>query len=211
MTSQRSSRMPASRCAIGAAGLALLAACGATHASSTYAGSRYASKTFVVPLTVTVDPALEPEPAADNPNLLFWNAKRSADNKIRFFVPVEVYRPHSTVPESPPKDFLNFIRGQAAAGATFSNVVTLTVDGHPATVMTTTTAVGLEGSLGCPVKGAQQSEECFGFQPDYVLRLAVMDVDGKPFLAWARTLVAAPDNALLTAFDTMLTTIKFRS
>ncbi len=61
----------------------------------------------MVPLTVTVDAALKSPPNLDSPNLLSWDAASNVDNSVRFLVPVVLYRPGSSTPEAPPKDYLN--------------------------------------------------------------------------------------------------------
>ena len=89
---------------VAAAALALTA-CGAAagtsggtqkdHAASPSSptGQTYASKAFVVPLTVTVDASLKSPPVLDSRNLLYWDAANSSANKVRFLVPTNLYRP----------------------------------------------------------------------------------------------------------------------
>jgi hypothetical protein len=76
--------------------------------------------------------------------------------------------------------------------------------------MTAKTARSLDGALGCPAKGAEQGEGCFGLQPEFVLRMAVMDVAGTPLLAWARTDAQDPNTAFLAAFEEMLAKVDFQ-
>ena len=64
--------------------------------------------------------------------------------------------------------------------------------------------------MGCPIVGAEQVDGCFGLQTEFTLRIAVMDVGGKPFLAWARTDGQNPDAAFLAAFEDMLVTVDFK-
>jgi hypothetical protein len=95
-------------------------------------------------------------------------------------------------------------------------VVKITVDGHPATLMTaTSTAAGypqgfFDGTLGCPTTGADQGEGCYGIQPDIVARLAVIPVGNTTLLAWARTSKANPDEAFFAMFEKMLNSVRFR-
>jgi hypothetical protein len=110
------------------------AATSATVASSA-ASQTYSSKAFVVPLTVTVDPALKSPPNPDSHNLLSWDAVASQGNKVRFLVPVVVFRGGKETPQAPPKEYLKFLMAQAKDGAVFSNVTKTTADGHPATQM----------------------------------------------------------------------------
>jgi len=91
---------------VAAAALALTA-CGAAggtsggtqqdHAASPSSptGQAYASKAFVVPLTVTVDASLKSPPNPDSRNLLSWDAAHDSSAKVRFLVPVNLYRPSS--------------------------------------------------------------------------------------------------------------------
>src|SRR6266540_3414354 len=87
-------------------GLALLAVSGcgggattstptkaSTSPASSAASQTYASKAFVLPLTVTVDAALKSPPNPDSHNLLSWDSAASIDKWVRFLVPVNLYRP----------------------------------------------------------------------------------------------------------------------
>jgi hypothetical protein len=109
-----------------------------TISTSSPGGQSYASKAFVLPLTVTVDPVLKSPPNLDSRNLLSWDAAASDDNKVRFLVPVELYRPGSSTPEAPPADYLTYLRGFTKAKAEMSEVGKTTVDGRPATLMNLT-------------------------------------------------------------------------
>jgi hypothetical protein len=188
----------------------------ATPASSA-ATQTYSSKALVVPLTVTVDAGLKFPPNPDSPNLLSWDAAASEENKVRFLVPVELYRPGSSTPVAPPKDYLIYLQGQTKDGAELSQVTKITVDGHPATLMNLTRTIDashpegfLDGSLGCPERGADQAEGCFGPQPDLLLRLAVIDVGDTTLLAWARINKNNPDQAFIAMFEQMLSSVRFR-
>jgi len=210
----------------GAAAAALaLTACGAAagtsggtqkdHAASPSSptGQTYASKAFVVPLTVTVDASLKSPPNPDSRNLLSWDAAHDSGGKVRFLVPVNLYRPGSSAPEAPPRDYLAYLQGFTGQGVKYSDVTKITVDGHPATLMsvTSTGARNLDGSLGCPTVGADQGEGCFGFQPDLSMRIAVIPVGNSTLLAWARTSKDSPDTAAFFAmFGTMLKSVRFR-
>ena len=184
---------------------------------SSAATQTYSSKVLVVPLTVTVDAGLKSPPNADSPNLLSWDAAASEENKVRFLVPVELYRPGSSTPVAPPKDYLTYLQGQTEDGAELSKVTKITVDGHPATLMYLTRTIDanhpegfLDGSLGCPERGADQAEGCFGPQPDLLLRLAVIDVGDTTLLAWARMNKNSPDQAFVAMFEQMLSSVRFR-
>jgi hypothetical protein len=176
----------------------------------------YATKNFMLPLTVRVDASLGSLPAFDLKTFLTWYAVNSSDNKVRFLVPVSLYRPGSSTSEAPPKNYLTYLQSLTSHGVTLSHVVKTTVDGHPATLMTVTSdpAAGPEGFfdgiLGCPTIGADRSEGCYGVQPDITVRLAVIPVGKTTLLAWARTSKASPDEAFFAMFERMLNTVRFR-
>ncbi len=182
------------------------------------AGQTYSSKTFVVPFSVTVQAALASPPDPESANIVSWNAAASSsENKVRFMVPVELYRPGSTAAEAPPADFLTYLQGQAKDGAEISNSSDITVGGNPATLMDISRTVdathpdgSLDGSFGCPEKGADRSDGCFGPQADLLLRMAVVKVGDSTLLIWARVNKAQPDPAFLNMFERMLTTVQFQ-
>jgi hypothetical protein len=185
----------------------------ASPSASEPVGETYVTTSFAVPLTVIVEPLLKSPPIADTTNLLTWDAAADDNEKIRFLIPVKVYPPGQSGPEPPPTDYLAYLRGQAWAshGAEFSDRSTITVDGHAATLMTATTPRSLNGSLGCPELGMDPDDEaCFGLQPDYILRIAVIDMgDGTTLLAWARTGFFAPDKKFNAMFERMLANLEF--
>jgi len=174
-------------------------------------GQTYTTTSFEVPLTIIVEPLLKSPPSSDASNLLSWDAAASDNEKVRFLIPVELYSAGNSTPQPPPTDYLEYLQGQAAQGAEFSNVSTITVDGHPGTLMTATTTNGLDGSLGCPVRGADPGEGCFGLQPDLSLRIAVIDMGaGTTLVAWARTGKEAPDDEFVAMFERMLASVQFK-
>ncbi|MBO1266948.1 hypothetical protein [Arthrobacter cavernae] len=148
-------------------------------------------------------------PELDTPGILTWTSRDNRNNRIRFLVPVEVYPPGSSAPVPPPEDFVGYIRGLADHGGVYTDQSSLRMDGVEAVIMTATTPAPMDGALGCPAKGVDRTEECFGLQPDLTLRLAAMKVNGKPLLAWARFDNAFPDQAFLSSFDDMLKTVDF--
>jgi hypothetical protein len=163
-----------------------------------------------MPLTVTVGPLLKSPPTADDPNLVSWDAASSANEKVGFLIPVEVYQPGSSTPQAPPRHYIEYLQGLAGQGAAFSKVTTLRVGAYAATLMTATTTRRMDGSLGCPVKGADASAGCFGLQPQFSLRIAVIEVSPEmTFVAWARTGADAPDPAFDAMFEAMLASVKF--
>jgi hypothetical protein len=187
----------------------------ASPSSSEPVGQKYTATSFAVPLTVIVEPLLKSPPIADTTNLLTWYAAADDNERIRFLIPVEVYPPGSSTPQPPPADYLAYLLGQASYSAFFSDVSTITVDGHAATLMTATTTRSLSGSLGCPVIGVNNPEdggygECFGLQPNVILRIAVIDMgSGTTLLAWARTSLEAPDLEFNAMFERMLANLQF--
>ena len=87
-----------------------------TTSTSSAGGQTYSSKAFVLPLTLTVDAVLKSPPNSDSRNFLSWDAVSSDSNAVRFFVPVELYRPGSSAPEAPPKDYLTYLQGFYSGG-----------------------------------------------------------------------------------------------
>jgi len=187
----------------------------ASPSASEPVGETYVTTSFAVPLTVIVEPLLKSPPIADTTNLLTWDAAADDNEKIRFLIPVKVYPPksygQSGGPKPPPTDYLAYLLGQKSHGAEFSDRSTITVDGHAATLMTATTTRSLNASLGCPRLGMDQGDEaCFGLQPDFILRIAVIDMgDGTTLLAWARTGFFAPDKKFNAMFERMLANLQF--
>ena len=121
-----------------------------------------------------------------------------------------MYLPGATSPTAPPDDYLAYLLGQAEHGAIFEDVVETTVDGRPATIMTATTPTSLDGSLGCQEE-AMPAADCFGLQPDLILRMAVIDTDAGPLLVWVRDIRGADDRDLeYDSFDAMLASLRFR-
>jgi hypothetical protein len=169
----------------------------------------YASQAFSIALTVTLPEDLKDEANPDSATLLSWDSNLAENNKVRFLQPVNLYKPKQLEPVAPPQDYLAYLRGLTAQGATYSDVVTTTVDGHAATLMTGGAAESLDGVLGCPRINTSPAD-CFGLQPDLSLRIAVIDVGGKTLLAWARAEKDAVDvPAFFTEFETMLKGLKF--
>ena len=184
-----------------------------TSPPSSAASQTYSTTAFVVPLTVTVDTALKSPPNPDSPNFLSWDAVASEENKVRFMVPVVVFRPGKETPEAPPKDHLKFLMAQAKDGAEFSKVTKISVDGRPATLMDVTTYGPegfLSGSLGCIERVSDKhTDPCYGIQPDLHLRLAVIDVGEGTLVAWARSR-GVPDKEFHAMFERMLQSVQFR-
>ena len=178
-------------------------------ASAAPAASPFTSSRFAIPLTVVAAPSLGAGSPMDSPGLLSWTSPTDDNDRVRFLVPVEVYPPGATTPSPVPADVVAYLKGLVEHGAVITDVTTTTVGGKPATLLTATSTESLDGSIGCPEKGADRGEGCFGLQPDLLLRVAVVDVDGTPLIAWARTDAIAPNQAFVTAFEDMLATVTF--
>jgi hypothetical protein len=179
-------------------------------------GQTYSSMAFVLPLTLTVDHVLRSPPDIDERNLLTWYAVASGINRVRFLVPVELYRPGSATPEAPPTDYLTYVQTFTRYGAEISEVSNTTVDGHPATLMNLTWTVDashpegyFDGALGCRFAGADHSEGCYGPQPYAILRLAVIQMGETTLLAWAALSRPGPERSFAAMFERMLGTVRF--
>jgi hypothetical protein len=180
----------------------------ANGGGSAAAASPYATTAFSIPLSV-VAPASLGSPA-DMPGILSWTSPANDNDRVRFLAPVELYPPGADTPQPVPVDLVSYVEGLADHGASIADVTTTTIGGTPATLLTATTQDSLDGSLGCPEAGADKAEGCFGLQPELLLRIAILDVAGKPLVAWARTDAAAPNQELLATFEDMLGTVAFR-
>ena len=132
-----------------------------------------------------------------------------ADRAVRVLAPVNVYPPGGTGTSPPPQDYLAYLLSQTDHGAQFTDVTTTTVGGHPATILTATTKNSLDGSLGCQEEG-MAAADCFGLQPDVVLRIAVVDAGDQTILIWLRNTVGVDEADQLEDFEQMLSTIRFR-
>jgi len=182
---------------------------------SSPAGPTYASKAFAVPLTITVPASFfKAQPNSDTSTLLTWfTGSEARYHKVRFLLPVALYRPGQTAPETPPKDYLAYLRGLSRQGATLADEKKITVDGHSATLMTDNAEHDLDGSIGCPqTQGVPDpGGDCFGFGPVPAIRIAVIDVSGRTLVAWAGINKGASDeSAFFAEFEAMLQSIKFR-
>jgi hypothetical protein len=149
------------------------------------------------------------EPILDSKHLLYWESKATVDKKVRFLIPVEVHRTASGPPDDPPKHYLRYLRGLTKRGAEFTETGRMTVDGRAGTLLTGNTPEPLDGTLGCSVAGGDPDLECFGLQPDFTLRIAVIREGRTPLVAWARFPLGS-DAAFERTFEAMLKTVRFR-
>jgi hypothetical protein len=186
-----------------------LAACGGGSPTST--PTTYSSKAFVLPFDVA-PPTWQPTaPSVDESNFVTWVSPDDT-RAVRFMVPVNVYPPGGTGTTPPPRDYLAYLLAQKDHGARFADVTEAHVGGRPATIVTATVGSGLSGSIGCP-KAGMSADDCFGLQPELVLRIAVIDFADKTLLIWLRLPRAWPVDNMTTeikSFENMLTSIHFR-
>ena len=73
--------------------------------------------------------------------------------------------------------------------------------------MTATTDRGLDGSLGCQAEGLIAAD-CYGLQPNFTVRLAVVEVGDQPLLIWVRDIGGVESE--YDTFDEMLASLHFR-
>jgi hypothetical protein len=200
--------------------------CSTSNGSSTAAtsspapatsGQSYTTRAFSIPLTITVPASFKAQPNSDTSTFLTWftgsTENEGTFHRVRFLLPVALYRPGQTAPETPPKDYLTYLRGLSGQGATLADEKKITVDGHNATLMTVTTEQHLDGIFGCPqTQGVPDAgEDCYGVQPEGAVRIAVLDVSGRTLVAWAGINKGASDeSAFFAEFEAMLQSIKFR-
>jgi hypothetical protein len=159
-----------------------------THSASptsvAQASRTFTSDSFVVPFDLRLPSWLPEDPSVQERTFVTWDAA-DGSRHLRVMAPVSVYRPGAAKASPLPADFTAYFLGLASRGVRFDDKSTTTISGHPATVVTATTSASLDGAFGCPTPNLS-AEDCFGFQPDLVLRIAVIDVDGRPVLAWLR-------------------------
>jgi hypothetical protein len=129
---------------------------------------------------------------------------------VRFLIPVNLYPPDGTGTTPPPKDYVAYLLSQTDFGAHFADVTETTVGGRPATIVTATVDDSLDGSLGCPEED-MPAADCFGLQPDFILRIAVIDTGDRTLLVWLRNTVAADADMTAEAdsFQQLLTGVRF--
>ena len=176
-------------------------------------GRGYDSAQFSVPLNVAIDPPLDRDPTIDSPNLLSFDAEEGDELKVRFLVPTVTYAPGTTSPVPVPTDFVTYLHQQASNGLVLTEETKTETDGRSTTVLTATSEPGgsYDGSLGCQSPDTAPAD-CFGVQPEYVLRLAVVSQDPgePPLLVWARHYAGHDVPEFFEAFEAMLQSVRFR-
>ena len=179
-------------------------------AASPSAAAGYSTTTFGTPIDFVVPSFVPAEPTEESGHFMTFVAD---DNSvaIRFLQPVVVYTPGSSTTSPLPTDYVSYLLGQTDHGATFADRADITVDGHKATVVTATTGRSINGSLGCPETG-MTAEDCFGLQPEFYMRLAVVATDGGPLLIWLRSGAEVTDDvaAAKDRFEQVLAGVRFR-
>lgn len=195
----------------------MLAACGGGSPTSTstptakVALTTYSSKAFVVPFDVS-PPTWQPTaPSVDESNFVTWVSPDDT-RAVRFMVPVNVYPPGGTGTTPPPRDYLTYLLAQKDHGAQFADVTEAHVGDRPATIVTATAVDSHDGWIGCPRAG-MAAGDCFGLQPEFVLRIAVIDFADKTLLIWLRLPRSMGVNNMTTeikSFEKMLTSVRFR-
>jgi hypothetical protein len=170
----------------------------------------YSTRTFGTPIEFSAPAFVPSEPSDESDHFMTWVADDESV-AIRFLQPVVVYAPGSSTTSAVPTDYIAYLLGQADHGATFADRADTTVDGHKATVLTATTGRSIDGSLGCPETG-MTAEDCFGLQPEFYMRLAVVTTDAGPLLIWLRSAADAPADiaAAKDRFEQVLAGVRFR-
>ena len=156
---------------------------GPSGSSAQAATTGYASTSFVVPFDVAPPSWLDAQPQIEQANFVTWEAPDLP--AVRFLAPVNVYRPGNTTATDVPPDYVGYLLGQARNGGHFADQVEEDIDGRPATLVTATTDRALDGSLGCPT-ATTSAAECFGLQPNLVLRIAAVNIHDQTLLIWLR-------------------------
>ena len=78
-----------------------------------------------------------------------WDAT-DGKRKVRVMAPVSVYRPGAAKESGLPEDFTAYFLGLRSDGVRCADQTKTTIAGHPATLVTATTATPLDGVFGCP-------------------------------------------------------------
>lgn len=177
--------------------------------TATPSRSLYTSTSFEIPFDIAPPDWLDPSPTLEQATFVTW--QQTGAPAVRILAPQSVYRPGDSKDTAVPQDYVAYLLAQTGAGAHFDGQRAVTIDGHPGTVLTATTTKSLDGSLGCPVK-RMLAAACFGLQPEYTLRLAVTQVDGRTLLLWLRTpagMSADEVSRYRASFEAMLAGLRF--
>ncbi len=163
-------------------------AAGAT-AATTLAGSNatsiYSTRFFDPPLDIYLPSFLDPTSSDEAAHLVSWGSP-DGSVAVRVLRPVVVYAPGATTTSPVPTDYVQYLLRQADHGGRFVDQLDTEVDGHEATVLTGTTDEPIDGAIGCPDTGTT-ADKCFGLQPEFALRIAIIATDQGPVLIWLRS------------------------
>ncbi len=155
----------------------------------------YTTDGYVVPLTLQLpDWAGATKPVSDGRKLAWqqdqcWSScSTGEDAKLMLLSPQVAFGPAESdrlvIPSS--ASYLAYLDAlQAAHLVVLSGSHRTTVDGHPATVVGVATSVDVPGGLGCIGSGAAgpagTEDGCWSFVAGTHVRLAVIDVDTRPY------------------------------
>ena len=184
----------------------------AQQSSSAIAGAVYSTQAFGQSFDVAQPTWLAPAgmPNVDQSNFLTWESP-DGSRAVRFMLPSAVYEPGAAAATPPPVDYLAYLMGQDTKGVQFTDQAPVTVDGQAGSIFTATTDKNLDGSFGCP-DPKMTAGDCFGFQTDLILRMAVVDVSDHPMVAWMRnSRTSNPDDVRndQKSFADMLASVRF--
>lgn len=177
----------------------------------------YSTKHFAVPMTLSVGSWLMTvAPQVDSANLVYWFTARG-DNVVRFMLPAIIYaRGAETKMMELPANYLNYLH--ATTDFQIRDETSTVVGRHPATLLSITADSDspeewFSGSLGCVSQDSQRHDinSCFAINPEQRLRLAVIELDGKTLLSWARTEKNSPEAPeLYKNFENLLASVQFK-
>lgn len=166
---------------------------GGASAAEADATTTYSTRHLDVPLDLHLPSWLKATPDQDTEHFVTFSGT-NPDLAVRLLRPTDVFAPGSTTRQPVPVDYKTYLLGQTHDGARFADRAETRVDGHRASVLTATTDRALDGSIGCQ-SAATPAHECFGLQPDYLLRLALVETRDGPLLIWLRDASRSPDAA----------------
>ena len=127
----------------------------------------------------------DPTPSDESAHLVSWGSP-DGSVAVRVLRPVVVYAPGATTTSPVPTDYVRYLLGQADHGGRFVDRLDTEVGGHGATILTGTTDEPIDGAIGCP-DTRTTADKCFGLQPEFALRIAIIATDQGPVLIWLRS------------------------
>jgi hypothetical protein len=185
----------------------------------------YTSTDFRVPFTVSLPTWLTPfrGPVSEAAGEVIWSesdcnattapCQDGADLKLRFISPYSVYEPlNAPEPSTTPRYAAYVAYLKALSALRISDMVSTTVGGRPATLMSVTATETLHGDVGCEQAVYEDSGDCYSFFKGLLARFAVVDAGSKILIIWLRANPTSPGLTAKSAdFDQMLTTVRFLS